>query len=190
MEGRRAGWKGHGTSGGRLPADSLTSCINTSLPHSTAKLPTLCRRDTRCSCGLPVGCSTGLDGTGRDWTRCHGRGQGARMCLHAGEQAAWGQVVASMQGGRYVPLGQSRTDAGRAASGHLCVATPATVPYRSAAGAGERRAGGLGDPVVVEAIDSSLGRIRRALSGLGGLAIGLWLSRQMRRWPLAWFAVR
>lgn len=110
------------------------------------------------------------------------------MCLHAGEQAAWGEgaVVASMHGGRHVPYEQGKRR--RAASGRLCFAMPAPIPRRAAAArmhVCSRGAGGLGGPLLLlsaeKTIASSHEDIRRALWAMG---VGDWAAVEAE-WQMA-----
>lgn len=146
---------------------------------------------------------TGRGALGRprlDWTRCRGRPEEC-MCLHAGEQAAWGEVVASLHGGRTRASRSTRANADERRR-------PVSVSpcrHQSRAGGQQQQqqqqhgtyARGRAASVFLLLSVARNNRLvtRRLYNRLswvgdgGGLAIGS-QSRQSGRWPLACFAVR
>lgn len=168
------------------------ACISTSRLYNIAKMPTmqswheampgeLMRYDQAVALGRPR----------LDWTLRCGRPKGC-VCLHAGQQAAWGEWSRACRLGRYVPRGQPGQRR-RAAPARLLRRhdMPAAIPRTAAVRVqGERRAASAALAALRGEYDRLVTRdIRRALVGDVGLAIGL-RSRQGGRWPRACFVVR
>lgn len=170
------------------------ACISTSRPYNIAKMPTMQSWHEAMPGQLMRYDRAGALGRPRlDWTLRCGRPKGC-VCLRRSTSCVGGggggEVVASLQIGRYVPreqAGQRR----RAAPARLLRRHAGSNPaHGSSARAGERRAASAALAAQRAGDDRLVTRgISKALVGDVGLAIGL-RSRQSGRWPRACFAVR
>lgn len=118
----------------RWKAACPAACISTSRLYNIAKMPTMQSWHEAMPWELMRYDRAGALGRPRlDWTLRCGRPRGC-VCLHAGQQAAWGEWPRACRLGRYVPRGQPGQRR-RAAPARLLRrhAMPAAIPRTAAA---------------------------------------------------------